>query len=104
MPSALEFLTTFANALERFPWLRGRTSLVQLVVPSRVNLPKYRDLKLEIERNVGAINGKYTQIDWLPIRYLYHSIDRTENDCAPLYYSPRSQEKSSRQTWMPGAA
>jgi trehalose 6-phosphate synthase/phosphatase len=73
-----ERLTAFANALERFPRLRGRICLVQVVVPSRVNIPKYRDLKLEIERKVGAINGKYTQTDWIPIRYLFHSIDRTE--------------------------
>jgi len=73
-----ERLMALADALERFPDLRGRISLMQIVVPSRVNIPKYQDLKLDIERKVSEINGKYTRTDWLPIRYIFHSIDRTE--------------------------
>jgi len=73
-----ERLVAFDNALERFPKLREKMSLVQIVVPSRVNIPKYRDLKLEIERMVSHINGKYAQTGWVPIHYIFRSVDRTE--------------------------
>jgi trehalose 6-phosphate synthase len=73
-----ERLAAFGNALERFPRLREKISLVQIIVPSRVNIPKYRDLKLEIERMVGEINGKYAQTGWVPIHYIFRSVDRTE--------------------------
>jgi trehalose 6-phosphate synthase len=73
-----ERLAAFGNALERFPRLREKISLVQIVVPSRVNIPKYRDLKLEIERMVSDINGKYAQTGWVPIHYIFRSVDRTE--------------------------
>jgi trehalose 6-phosphate synthase len=73
-----ERLKAFGTALERFPELREKISLVQIVVPSRTHIPKYQDLKLEIERLVSNINGRYTQTDWTPIHYIFRSVDRTE--------------------------
>jgi trehalose 6-phosphate synthase len=73
-----ERLKAFANALERFPELRERVSLVQIVVPSRTHIRKYQDLRLDIERLVGKVNGLYTQTGWVPIRYIFRSVDRTE--------------------------
>ena len=73
-----ERLKAFANALERYPRLRGKACLVQLVVPSRELIPKYKNLKLEIERLVSRINGRFAQTDWLPVHYMYRSVDRTE--------------------------
>jgi trehalose 6-phosphate synthase len=73
-----ERLAAFGNALDRFPRLREKVSLVQVVVPSRVHIPKYRDLKLEIDRMVGDINGKYGQTDWVPIHYIFRSVERVE--------------------------
>ncbi|MGA9477808.1 MAG: trehalose-6-phosphate synthase, partial [Desulfobacterales bacterium] len=32
----------------------------------------------EIERMVSDINGKYGQTDWVPIHYIFRSVDRTE--------------------------
>ena len=73
-----ERLAAFDLALERFPQLREKISLVQIVVPSRVHIPKYRDLKLEIDQMVSEINGKYIRTDWTPIHYIFRSVDRTE--------------------------
>ncbi len=73
-----ERLAAFGNALERFPQLREKVSLVQIVVPSRVHIPKYQDLKLEIDRMVSHINGKFAQTHWIPIHYIFRSVDRTE--------------------------
>jgi trehalose 6-phosphate synthase len=78
-----ERLAAFGNALERFPQLREKISLIQIVVPSRVHIPKYQDLKLEIDRMVSDINGKFAQTHWVPIHYIFRSVDRTE--LAALY-------------------
>jgi trehalose 6-phosphate synthase len=43
-----------------------------------MNIPKYRNLKLDIDRMVSDINGKYAQTDWVPIHYIFRSVDRTE--------------------------
>src|SRR5438094_5123784 len=52
-----ERLRAFRNALERYAELRGRVVLIQVVVPSRVEIPRYHEFKGSIERTVGDING-----------------------------------------------
>ncbi len=73
-----ERLRAFANLLERFPEVRGRIHLVQVVVPSREGIPEYDDLRVEIERTVARINGRYSELGWVPVHYLYRSLPRTE--------------------------
>jgi trehalose 6-phosphate synthase len=65
-------------ALERYPQLRRRITLVQVVVPSRERIREYDLLKQEIERLVGEINGQYTEVGWTPITYIFRSLNRIE--------------------------
>ncbi len=71
-------LRAFANLLERFPEVRGQISLFQVVVPSRVGIPEYDELKIEIEQLVGEINGRYAQVGWTPVNYYFRSLSSTE--------------------------
>ncbi|HXE91646.1 MAG TPA: trehalose-6-phosphate synthase [Terriglobales bacterium] len=73
-----ERLKAFRNLLARFPDLHRKIVLVQVAVPSRSDIPRYRELKTEIERLVSEINGQYTQSGWVPIHYLYRSLSRRE--------------------------
>ncbi|MBN2372811.1 trehalose-6-phosphate synthase [bacterium] len=71
-------LNAFRNALERYPDLRGKVTLVQVVVPSRKDIDEYNDLKMEIERLIGEINGQFTLSGWMPIIYLFRSLRKIE--------------------------
>ncbi len=71
-------LRAFANLLERYPEVRGRINLFQVVVPSREGIPKYDELKVEIERLVGHINGLYSQLGWVPVHYFFHPLSQAE--------------------------
>jgi len=71
-------LAAFEYALEHYPELRGKISLVQVVAPSRTRVPKYKELKTEIERQVGEINGKFTSSGWVPIHYIYRNLSSDE--------------------------
>ncbi len=71
-------LQGFRLALQRYPALQERVSLVQLVVPSREDIPEYYDIRREIERLVGQISGEFTRPGWVPIHYQYGSWDRPE--------------------------
>jgi trehalose 6-phosphate synthase/phosphatase len=73
-----EKLAAFRHALIRFPELQGRVTLIQVVVPSRTDIPEYDSLKTEIERLVGEINGKFTQSGWAPIHYMFRRLERSE--------------------------
>ncbi len=71
-------LRSFGRALERYPELHRKITLVQIVVPSRESVPEYQNLKGEIERLVAQINGKYTQPGWVPIHHVFRSVERQE--------------------------
>ncbi|MBI3545473.1 MAG: trehalose-6-phosphate synthase [Gammaproteobacteria bacterium] len=72
-------LEAFRNALIRYPQLRERVTLIQVVVPSREDIPQYHDLKTEIERLVGEINGQFTRPGgWVPIHYIFRSLKRSD--------------------------
>jgi trehalose 6-phosphate synthase len=71
-------LEAFRHALMRYPELRRQLTLTQVVVPSRMNIPEYDNLKLEIEQLVGAINGQFTEPGWVPIHYRFRNLSPTE--------------------------
>ncbi|NQV41785.1 MAG: trehalose-6-phosphate synthase [Candidatus Marinimicrobia bacterium] len=73
-----ERLRSFREALRRFPELIGQLSMIQILVPSRRDIHKYEDLKIEIERMIAEINGEFTRPGWLPIEYQFRSLDRKE--------------------------
>ena len=74
----LNRLKAFAGFLENCPEYRGRVTLVMVVVPSRDTVPMYADLKTEIDKMIGSINGKYTHVGWVPIHYFYRSFELPE--------------------------
>jgi trehalose 6-phosphate synthase/phosphatase len=74
----LNRLEAFRNALERYPDLHMKVTFIQVVVPSRVHIPKYQALKTEIEQLVGEINGQFTRSSWVPLHYIFRSIDSIE--------------------------
>lgn len=74
----LERVAGFRELLERHPELRGRVTLLQVVVPSREQIPQYRELRLNLEQQISAINGQYGGAGWTPIVYLYRAVSREE--------------------------
>src|SRR6185503_12370969 len=72
-------LRAFQELLLRYPDMRGRVSLIQVVVPSREDIPQYREMKTEIEQLVGRINGEFARPGaWVPVWYEYRSLSRLE--------------------------
>jgi trehalose 6-phosphate synthase/phosphatase len=72
-------LRAFQDLLVRYPDMRGRVSLIQVVVPSREDLPQYHRMKTEIEQLVGRINGAFARPgEWVPVWYEYRSLSRLE--------------------------
>ncbi|MDD2283971.1 MAG: bifunctional alpha,alpha-trehalose-phosphate synthase (UDP-forming)/trehalose-phosphatase [Paludibacter sp.] len=68
----------FKRFLELHPEYHEKVSLVMIVVPSRDTVDSYFDLKTKIDESIGAINGRYSSINWTPLYYFYHSFDFNE--------------------------
>ena len=67
-------LLAFEKLLERYPEYLEKVSILMVVVPSRDQVGKYKELKEEIDLLVGRINGKYSRLSWTPIHYFYRSF------------------------------
>lgn len=74
----VERLDAFDRFLETWPEWRTKVSLVQVAVPSRADVPEYAAQRAAIESRVGAINGRWGETHWVPVRYVYRSYGRDE--------------------------
>lgn len=74
----LHRLRGFELFLENHPEYRGRVSLAMIIVPSRDKVNAYAYLKRNVNELVSTINGKYSDIDWTPVYYFYHSFSFEE--------------------------
>jgi trehalose 6-phosphate synthase/phosphatase len=63
-------LEAFQNFLESYPGWIGKVVLILIVVPSRVEVDHYEQMKTHIESLVGKINGKFGTPGWTPIVYM----------------------------------
>jgi trehalose 6-phosphate synthase len=70
-------LDAFSTLLESDPELRGQVTLFQFVAPSREEVPRYAEFKRDLERRVGEINGRFTRSGWVPVHYVFRSLDRS---------------------------
>lgn len=73
-----ERLRAFRILLRRYPELRHRVTLVQVVVPSREEIPNYKELRREVELLVSQINGEFTESGWVPIHYMHRNLTRKQ--------------------------
>lgn len=73
-----ERLRAFQNLLATHESLRRQITLIQVVVPSREDIPKYQELKLEVETLISQINGRYGDSGWVPIHYIHRHLERAE--------------------------
>jgi trehalose 6-phosphate synthase/phosphatase len=68
----------FESCLEKYPRLRQKISLIQVVVPSRMEVPEYQAMKKELDELVGRINGRFTVLGWVPIHYIFGTLSPVE--------------------------
>ncbi len=70
----LNRLRAYELFLDRNPQWLTKVVFNMVVVPSRDNIDRYREMRKEIEYNVGRINGKYSSLSWRPVIYQYKSL------------------------------
>ena len=78
-------------AFERFliatPEMHGQVIFMQIAPPSRSDIQTYREIREELEGEAGRINGRFADVDWVPLRYLNRSFPRAA--LMPLYAEAR---------------
>lgn len=71
----IERLLAFELLLERRQDLRSTVALLQVAVPSRDDVREYQQLRATLERQIGRINGLYTEPGGaVPVHYLHRGL------------------------------
>lgn len=73
----------FERFLERDPSRASDVTMLQIMVPSRLQNPDYQRLKSEIEEHVGRLNGTYGGPGVTPVEYMYRHL--TPEQLVSLY-------------------
>ncbi len=60
--------------LKNYPQWREKVVLFLVVVPSRIGVTQYQNMKNDIDKAVGRINGRFATVGWTPIKYQYRSL------------------------------
>jgi trehalose 6-phosphate synthase len=73
----------FERFLAEFPAHHGLVAFMQIAPPSRSDIETYQRIRRELEAEAGRINGRFAEVDWIPLRYLNRGFPR--NVLMPLY-------------------
>ena len=71
---SLEKLQAFERLLELHPELAGKVTLLNIITPAAPGMEVYEALREELDRTVGRINGRFSTLGWVPVRYFYRSL------------------------------
>lgn len=69
-------LRAFQRLLELYPENHKAVTLMQIAPPTREDVEAYADIREELESLTGAINGRFGDFDWTPLRYIHRSVPR----------------------------
>jgi len=64
-------LEAFEKFLKEYPEWIEKVVFMLIVVPSRIDVERYMEMKRSIDELVGKINGDFARINWTPILYQY---------------------------------
>ena len=78
-------IKAFEMFLTKHPEYLEKVRLIMLTVPSRSDVPEYKQLKRDTDEIVGRVNGKFATVNWTPIWYYYRSM--SFEDLIDLYSS-----------------
>ena len=69
-------ITAFGAYLDQRGPREPRATLLQIAPPTREDVQAYAEIRDEMERLTGQINGRHSEIDWTPIRYIHRTLPR----------------------------
>jgi trehalose 6-phosphate synthase len=67
----------FGHLLAQFPEHRNNVNFLQVAARSREDVGDYQRLRRELDRMAGDTNGRYSEFDWTPLRYMTRTLKRS---------------------------
>lgn len=66
----------YERFLEKYETYRGKVVLSQIAPPTREDVEAYSDIRHTLEQLSGSINGRFGEMDWVPIHYIHRTTAR----------------------------
>lgn len=64
-----ERFKAYEHLLDKYPGYHGKVRYLQISPASRSEVPEYQLIRKDLESMAGRINGRFSQIDWVPLNY-----------------------------------
>lgn len=71
-----ERMLAYERLLAKYPDFQKSVVFMQIAPPTRSGVRTYDDIRAQLERASGRINGRFAEADWVPIRYLNKGVSR----------------------------
>jgi trehalose 6-phosphate synthase len=69
-------LIAFGRLLAAHPEHRRKVNFLQVAARSREDGSDYQQIRRELDRIAGNVNGSYSEFDWIPLRYITRALSR----------------------------
>jgi trehalose 6-phosphate synthase len=66
----------YERFLEKYEAYRGKVVLSQIAPPTREDVEAYSEIRHTLEHLSGSINGRFGEMDWVPIHYIHRTTAR----------------------------
>src|SRR5690606_8037856 len=66
----------FRRLLALHSELEKRVTFLQIAPPTREDVDAYSDIRIELEGLTGSINGRFSDFNWVPLRYIHRPVAR----------------------------
>ncbi|MDF2095892.1 alpha,alpha-trehalose-phosphate synthase (UDP-forming) [Aquibaculum arenosum] len=70
-------ILSYEHLLEHHPEHRRRIAFLQIAPHSRSEVPEYIHLRRRLEELSGHVNGRFAELDWVPLRYVNRGLSRS---------------------------
>lgn len=74
----VERIHGYERLLEKYPEVRSKTVLFQVVSPPHSETDATRSLKSRLDREIARICGRFSTPNWTPIRYIHKYLSQKE--------------------------
>lgn len=70
----IEKMLAFEKLLDMHPQWHGKVVMLNIVTPAAPGMEIYEKTREQLDQVVGRINGRFSSMDWTPVRYFYRSF------------------------------
>jgi glucosylglycerol-phosphate synthase len=70
----IEKMFAYESFLEKFPEWHEKVLMINIVTPAAQGMDVYKTTRDKLDQVIGRINGRFSRLEWTPVRYFYRSI------------------------------